>query len=184
MRNHFIAAAVAATLGLASVGAHAADNGIYLGGSVGQSSIELSDRVEGTNFNFDTSATGFKAIAGWRFLDWLAVEGNYVDLGSGDDNVAGQRIETGVDGLSLSAVGFVPLGPVDLFARVGAINWNADVKAAGLGTASDDGTDLTYGVGAQFRVWSLSLRAEYERFEIENTDKVDMLSLGVTWTFL
>jgi hypothetical protein len=39
-------------------------------------------------------------------------------------------------------------------------------------------------VGAQFRVWSLALRAEYERFDISDADEVDMISVGVTWTFL
>jgi hypothetical protein len=42
--------------------------------------------------------------------------------------------------------------------------------------SSDNGTDFAYGVGAQFRIWSLSLRGEYERFEVADTDKVDMLS--------
>ena len=51
-------------------------------------------------------------------------------------------------------------------------------------SASDDGTDLTYGVGAQFRVWSLSIRGEYESFDISDADTVDMFSIGVTWTFL
>jgi OOP family OmpA-OmpF porin len=185
MRSNFIAAAAAASLGLFSLSTQAADNGIYLGASVGQSSTEYDQSFEGENFNFDASSTGFKAIAGWRFLDWLAVEGNYVDLGSGDDKLLGERIETDIDGVSLSAVGFVPVGPVDLFARVGAINWNADLEAPGLGiSGSDDGTDLTYGIGAQFRVWSLSLRAEYEIFDISDADNVDMVSLGVTWTFL
>jgi opacity protein-like surface antigen len=82
-------------------------------------------------------------------------------------------------------VGFVPVGPVDLFARVGAVNWNADFDAPNLGVSeSDDGTDLTYGVGAQFRVWSLSIRGEYEIFDISDADTVDMFSIGVTWTFL
>jgi OOP family OmpA-OmpF porin len=185
MRSNFIAAAAAASLGLFSLSTQAADNGIYLGASVGQSSTEYDQSFAGEDFSFDASSTGFKAIAGWRFLDWLAVEGNYVDLGSGDDNVLGERIETDIDGVSLSAVGFLPVGPVDLFARVGAINWNADLNAPGLGiSGSDDGTDLTYGVGAQFRVWSLSLRAEYEIFDISDADTVDMVSLGVTWTFL
>jgi len=184
MRNILLASTTAAAFGLFSSQTQAADNGIYLGASVGQSGTEYQERIEGTNLNFDASATGFKAIAGWRFLDWLAVEGNYVDLGSGDDNVLGQKIETDVNGVSLSAVGFLPVGPVDLFARVGAINWNADLTAPGLGKVSDDGTDLTYGIGAQFRVWSLSLRAEYERFDISNADNVDMVSVGVTWTFL
>lgn len=185
MRSNFIAAAAAASLGLFSLNSQAADNGIYLGASVGQSSTEYDQSLAGEDFSFDASATGFKAIAGWRFLDWLAVEGNYVDLGSGDDNVLGERIETDIDGVSLSAVGFLPVGPVDLFARVGAINWNADLEAPGLGiSGSDDGTDFTYGIGAQFRVWSLSLRAEYERFDISDADTVDLVSLGVTWTFL
>ncbi len=172
-------------LGLATAPAYAVDNGIYLGASVGQSGVSYDETFEGQDFSFDADSTGFKAIAGWRFLDWLSVEANYVDLGSGDDDVAGEKIEADVSGLSLSAVGFVPIGPVDLFARVGAIDWEADLKAPGLGvSASDDGTDLTYGVGAQFRVWGLGVRAEYERFDISDADTVDMVSLGVTWTFL
>jgi OOP family OmpA-OmpF porin len=74
---------------------------------------------------------------------------------------------------------------VDLFARVGAIDWSADVTAPDLDIrGSEDGTDLTYGVGAQFRVWSLSLRAEYELYDISDADTVDLISIGVTWTFL
>jgi OOP family OmpA-OmpF porin len=172
-----ILAGLAATLALTTLPAVAADNGIYLGASVGQSGLEIDD------FDYDASATGYKIIAGWRFLDWLAVEGNYVDFGSGDDRVAGTKIETEADGISLSAVGFLPVGPVDLFARVGAIDWSADLSAPGAGSGSDDGTDLTYGIGAQFRVWSLSIRAEYEMFDVSDAD-LDMISVGVTWTFL
>ncbi len=181
MRKTTIVAALAASCSLFSLPTLAADNGIYLGASVGQSSVQYDD----LDLDFDASATGFKVIAGWRFLDWLAIEGNYVDLGSGDDNVLGERVESDVDGITLSAVGFLPVGPVDLFARVGAINWNADLEAPGLGVSgSDDGTDLAYGVGAQFRVWSLSVRGEYERFDISDADTVDLISIGVTWTFL
>jgi len=176
MRKHIIAGLVA-SLAFASLPAVAADNGVYLGASVGQSGLQIDD------FDYDADATGYKIIAGWRFLDWLAVEGNYVDFGSGDDRVAGTKIETEADGISLSAVGFLPVGPVDLFARVGAIDWSADLSSPGLGSDSDDGTDLTYGIGAQFRVWSLSIRAEYEMFDIDDAD-LDMISVGVTWTFL
>ncbi len=176
MHKHIVAGLVA-SLAFATLPAVAADNGIYLGASVGQSGIEVDD------FDYDASATGYKIIAGWRFIDWLAIEGNYVDFGSGDDRVAGDRIETEADGISLSAVGFLPVGPVDLFARVGAVDWSADLSSPDIGRASDDGTDLTYGIGAQFRVWSLSVRAEYEMFDISDAD-VDLISVGVTWTFL
>ena len=185
MRKFIAAAALAASCSLLSLPALSADNGIYLGASIGQSSVQYDDNIGGQSLNFDASATGFKAIAGWRFIDWLAVEANYVDLGSGDDRVLGEKIESDVNGVSLSAVGFVPVGPVDLFARVGAVNWNADLDAPNLGVStSDDGTDLTYGIGAQFRVWSLSIRGEYEIFDISDADTVDMFSIGVTWTFL
>ena len=175
MRKHIITGLVAA-LALTSLPAVAVDNGIYLGASVGQSGVQIDD------VNYDADATGYKLIAGWRFLDWLAVEGNYVDFGSGDDTVAGEKFETEADGISLSAVGFLPVGPVDLFARVGAIDWSADLESD-FEKAGDDGTDLTYGIGAQFRVWGLSIRGEYEIFDFEDAD-VDMISLGVTWTFL
>ena len=176
MRKQILTGLVAA-MALTTLPAVAADNGIYLGASVGQSGLEIDD------FDYDASATGYKVIAGWRFLDWLAVEGNYVDFGSGDDRVAGTKIETEADGFSLSAVGFLPVGPVDLFARVGAVDWSADISSPGIGSGGDDGTDLTYGVGAQFRVWSLSIRAEYEMFDVSDAD-LDMISVGVTWTFL
>ena len=182
MRRTLIAL-TAATLGLGSLPALAVDNGIYLGGSVGQAGVSIEESFEGQDFDYDADSTAFKAIVGWRFLDWLAVEGNYIDLGSGDDTIEGVKFETDVSGVSLSAVGFLPVGPVDLFARVGAVNWDADLSALGE-TFSDDGTDLTYGVGAQFRVWSLSIRAEYEQFDVDAADTVDLISVGVTWTFL
>jgi len=176
MRKHLSSGLIASLL-LAALPAGAVDNGIYLGGSVGLSS------VQDDGINYDADATGFKLIAGWRFLDWLSVEGNYVDFGSSNDRVLGERVETKVDGVSVSALGFLPIGPVDLYARVGAINWDGEVTSPTLGRGSDDGTDLTYGVGAQFRVWSLSIRAEYEIFDVDNVD-LDMISVGVTWTFL
>ncbi len=178
----FAFTALASALLLSATPALAADNGIYLGGSVGQAGVSL-DELDGESFDYDADSTAFKAIAGWRFLDWLAVEGNYVDLGSGDDTIEGMKFESDISGLSLSAVGFLPVGPVDLFARVGAINWDAELSAPGE-SFSDDGTDLTYGIGAQFRVWSLSIRAEYEQFDVDAADTVDLISLGVTWTFL
>jgi OOP family OmpA-OmpF porin len=183
MKNLFVAFAALAA-GMAATPAQSADNGIFLGGSVGAASVKADDSFDGSNLDYDAGSTGYKLIAGWRFLDWLAVEADYVDLGSGDDKVQGIELETDINGVSLSALGFLPLGPVDLMARVGAIDWSADLRAPGFGSISDDGTDFTWGVGAQFRVSSLAIRAEYEQFDIADANTVDMISLGVTWTFL
>jgi hypothetical protein len=165
-----------AVLSLASLPVFAADNGIYLGGSVGVSGISEND------INYNANATGFKVIAGWRFIDWLSIEGNYVDFGSGSDTAGGEKIKTDGNGLSVSALGFLPLGPVDLFARVGVFDWSAHLSSESIGKFGDNGTDITYGAGAQFRIWSMSLRGEYERFDLGGTD-VDLFSVGFTWTF-
>ena len=176
-------AALALLATAAAAPAMAVDNGLYLGAGVGQAGIGLDEVVDGESLDFDATGTGFKLIGGWRFLDWLAVEANYLDFGSLDDEVQGVDVGAGLDGFTVSVVGFLPIGPVDLFARAGAFVWNGDLEIDGVDLGDDDGTDLTYGVGAQFRVWSLSLRAEYERFDLGDGDP-DLITVGVTWTFL
>ena len=165
-----LAAVLVAGLAAASTTAVAADKGIYLGASAGLSG--LNDNV----LDYNANATGFKVIAGWRFLDWLSVEGNYVDFGSGSDTVAGEKIRTDGNGVSISALAFLPVGPVDLFARVGAFDWSANASTS-VGKFGDNGTDVTYGAGAQFRLGGLSLRGEYERFELSGTN-ADLFSLA------
>lgn len=169
-------AILAASLLLASGVAAAADNGFYLGGSVGQANLEIDDIGGVTAEDFKGDDTGFKLIAGIRPLDWLAVEAAYVNFGEPEDR--GLRAEG--DGISAFAVGFLPLGPVDLFAKGGLIAWDSKIS----GSFDDDGTDLAYGAGVQFRVWSISVRAEYEIFDVSDLDDLSMVSVGATFTFL
>ena len=174
----------AAMLALGCTAAQAADNGFYLGGSVGQSNIQSVDEVQ--NLQFDGTDTAYKIIAGFRPLDWLGVEANYVDLGNPDDTVANVPVQSDGSGFSAFAVGFLPVGPVDLFAKAGFIKWDASVSAPSLPALSleNDGSDFAYGAGVQFRVLSLTVRGEYEVFDIEDLDEVNLLSIGVMWTFL
>jgi opacity protein-like surface antigen len=179
MRNAILLAAAVALVPAAS--ALAADNGIYIGGSVGQANVEIDHiDVGGLREDFDADDTGFKLIAGIRPLDWLGVEASYVNFGKPEDTVNGQKIKVDGDGISAFAVGFLPVGPVDLFAKVGLISWDTKIS----GFSDDDGTDLAYGAGVQFRVLGLSVRAEYEVFDTDLFDDVNMLSVGLTYTFL
>lgn len=171
---------LAAAVAFGPAAALAADNGIYIGASVGQANVEIDDiDVGGLREDFDADDTGFKLIAGIRPLDWLAVEASYVNFGEPEDTVDGVKLKADGDGISAFAVGFLPVGPVDLFAKVGLISWDSKI-----GGVSEDGTDLAYGAGVQFRVLGLSLRAEYEVFDTDPFDDVNMLSVGVTYTFL
>lgn len=176
-----IRATIAALIfSLASLPALAADNGFYLGGAIGQGAVQ----VEEAGVKFDGDDTGFKVIAGFRPLNFFAVELNYVDLGTAEDNVLGVNIQADTAGIDAFAVLFLPITAVDLFAKAGLISWEQDVSASGFGSGNDSGEDFAYGVGAQIRFGSLAGRLEYERFEIQDTDTVDMISLGLTWTFL
>lgn len=189
------AARKAALIACASVlpvsgAALAADNGFYIGGGITQTSFDTSsDFVQDApdDFSLDDDDNGYKLIAGIRPLDWLAIEANYVDFGSvaaGDDTLGGEFELTGLDAF---AVGFISLPFIDLYGKLGAIRWDADARVSIAGadfSDSESGTDIAYGAGVQARLGSLAGRLEYERFEVDDTDEVAMITLGLTYTFL
>jgi hypothetical protein len=170
-------AILATALLLASTASMAADNGIYLGASLGDANVDIDQGLA----QVDESDTGFKIIAGIRPLDWFGIEASYVNFGEPEQN--GLSVET--DGITGFGVFFLPVGPVDVFAKGGVISFDTNLKAKGFGNIyRDDGTDFAYGVGVQFRLLSLGVRAEYEKFDIDNVKDANMLSIGVTYTFL
>jgi hypothetical protein len=172
----------------------AADTGFYLGGGVTRTSIDTgSDFVEDApGFSLDDDDNGFKVIAGIRPLDWLAFEANYVDFGNIEVSSSGATVPSGefeLTGFDVFAVGFLSAPFIDVFGKVGAIRWDSDsAVTGGLGNvdfrSSDSGTDLAYGAGVQARLGSLAARLEYERFEVDGTDEVAMITLALTYTFL
>jgi hypothetical protein len=182
-----------ALLTFAAHNATAADPGFYLGGSLGMSFIEtgdelqIGDRIE--DFDIDDDDFAWKAFIGWQFLPWLAVEGGYVDFGDVQGPATGGVVSTGVDGWNVFAVGTLPLGPVDVFAKLGLIWWNVDVDFADNlsdlddTSISNDGSDVAYGVGAAINFDRLSVRAELEMFDVDNLDDAYLLSLGLVYRF-
>ena len=180
------ALAAIATLALTALApqAMAADNGFYIGGGISQSNTELS--LEGLGSD-DVDDTGFKIIGGWRPLDFLAVEANYIDLGG--DSEDGTSIDSSA--ISVSALLLAEIGIVDLYARAGMAMWDTEFSDFGE-SVSDDGWEPTYGVGVGVHFGSIGARLEYERFSAEPfEDEIDGLeldfstiTLSVTYTFL
>ena len=172
--------------------ADAADTGVYVGGAVSQSTIETNADFFG--FSLDDDDSGYKVIGGIRLLDSFAVEVNYVDFGAivfEDGNFAadGIRNEYEATALDAFAVGFIGIGVIETFGKVGIVYWDAESRLQGGLTgldlsASETGTDFAFGVGGQFNVGSLSLRLEYENFDVSGVEQLDMWSLGLTYTFL
>lgn len=184
---------------IASTAAQAADNGVYVGASLGQISIEqrkdFVDDIDTTRVAFDSDGMGYKVLIGVRPLDWLGVEGSYTNFGDQEDTLRRTLASTNTTisqdgefqgyGLSGFLVGYIPIGPVDIFGKAGLVSWDTKTKVADeLDWLRKDGNDLAYGVGVQFRLLSLGLRAEYEVFDLDGIEDANFVSIGVTYTFL
>jgi OOP family OmpA-OmpF porin len=179
-----LAAFLAPALAIGSV--YAAEPGFYLGASGGQSFIddEYTD-----NISVDDDATGWKAYVGYQFLPWLGVEAGYVDFGSysSDNLFQGTNFDADLD---LSAwegflVGTLPIGPVDLFAKVGAADLQGELDTQNFGSESENDTQLAYGVGAAYNFgkghWGL--RVEAEGYDDDEVDNFYFLSAGLVYRF-
>lgn len=168
--------------------------GLYIGGGIGEATVELENEDSFADFKGDD--TGYKFILGYRIIDWVAVELNYARYGEAEDEFLGFTIENEFTALSVSALGMLPLGQWDLFGRLGIANVEGDFRVVNLpGSAdSDDNVEPMFGLGAQFRPMpNLALRVEYEYISLDvdddddderdGDDFVDMISFGVTYKF-
>ena len=170
-RKLFVALATA-LLGAISIPQAYAAGGLYLGAGVGDSTIK--------DGSFDSNDTGYKAFVGYRFnmipiID-LAVEGGYTDFGKPSQNNATFKLT----GYNAAGLLIFPLGPIDLYGKLGLLSWKADASTGG---GSSSGTDAFYGVGAGFNIWKIGIRAEYERYQIKDVDRVDMVSVSALFRF-
>lgn len=151
----------------------------YAGGSIGKVSVEAS--VDAVRIEDHDKAS--KLIVGYIFdlpvVD-LSLEANYVDFGSPRYNPSGAKLE--ISGLDAFMVVGLDFGFVGTFAKAGLIAWDADFSMDGF-ESSTSGNDSAYGIGVRFNVASFFIRAEYERFDIESAEDVDMFSAGFVWRF-
>jgi OOP family OmpA-OmpF porin len=158
--------------------AEAAENGFYLGGGVSQAKVD--DILDS---GLDIDDTAWKAIAGFRPINLVAVEANYMDLGSERIGPASADAKAfSVEGLIFAPI---PVPFLDLYGKAGFARWDLDGDVnSGLTRFDRSGTEFAWGAGAQVSFGRISARLEYDNFDIENTNGLDLYTLGVTWTFL
>ena len=184
-RKLFTLAAFSLAAALPALAAQA-DSGIYLGGGASRTKIEDSFGNPG-GVNFDQTATGLKLFTGYKFdllpLLKLAAEVGYRDTGRATDTVApGVDINYRAHGFDYGVLAGLGLGPVDLFGRVGGMNYRLDKEIGGV-TNHYDGTAPVYGVGLWFTIFHVGVRAEYERIHIDELDKVNTVSVSAFFQF-
>ncbi len=178
-----LAALTLATLPLTAMAGK--DSGFYIGGSLGNASLDYSESHSAGDIDFDDDDTAYKVFAGYNFglvpLIDIAAEVSYVDFGKHEGevaNITNNKLEVE----AWTAVGLVGfnLGPIGVFGKMGLATWDGDIS--GPLNGSDDGTDPLYGLGAKLQLGSLAVRAEYELFDLDKID-IDYFSVGASYTF-
>jgi hypothetical protein len=155
----------------------AADSGIYAGLGLGKVNASISSG-DSLPTAFKGNDVGYKFILGVRPLDWLAAEVNYLDLGNPDSGI----YYADTNGLSVSALAIKNVMPMlDVFAKGGLVNWKAKISNDTTKLLDRGGTNPVYGGGLIVRLLDLSVRAEYEHFNIDQGG--NLVSASVTWTF-
>jgi OOP family OmpA-OmpF porin len=156
-------------------------DGLSVGASIGYVNVEDSD----PGFDFESNDTGYKLFASYEFMNGLGIEGGYIDFGNPEDQFQGLTGQIDASGWNLYGVGNLPLsGSVDLFAKAGIVNWNADSIIDGVLVDDTDGNDLALGFGGRWRISeSLGIRAEADWFDIDEADSVWMASVGLELRF-
>jgi hypothetical protein len=163
-------------LALLPAGAALADDqtGIYVGGDVGNSTEHFGAGTFGVN----ADNSGYKVAVGIRPIPIVAAELDYVGFG---------RASAGINfadtyGISASALAFLPIPIVDVYGRLGVIDWRTDASAPGF-SFHRTGSDLTYGVGAGAHWGAFAARLEYEHYQVAGASTMQLATLGLTYSF-
>ena len=165
-----------------------------------------------TTASFDAKDSSYGFVVGWRLTEHIALEGGYMDLGdvSYRDRSTGlfdntppaenwaQNVETSTSGITLSALGILPLSyRWEVFLRGGVMISNSEESVFitdGIGSeklrATQSGFDLFAGAGVSFSIAEIyNVRLEYGRVFDAGDDStldeadVDMATLNVTVSF-
>ncbi len=150
------------------------DSGFYIGAGAGGAPVEMVD--------FDENDLAYKVFGGYNFglipLVDVAVEVSYVDFGS----PSAGGVNVGITGINAFGLAGVNFGPFGVFAKFGMSEWDSDISFNGI-KSRDSGVDPAYGIGAKLKFSSLSVRAEYEYFDLDSAADVSMLSVSAVFTF-
>jgi OOP family OmpA-OmpF porin len=197
MNRSLLAVMLLAIGGTASV-SYAQENpsGFYAGAGVGQFNVNIDDIDQTDNAieKLDDDNAAWKAFVGYRINPYIALEAAYIDFGtpSSRSSASGSSGDYRVDisGFAPYVIGTIPLGPVELFGKIGYYFYDVDLRvdlddplAPDVDSSKSD-EDLLYGVGVGMTFFDhLNARLEYERIDSDVLDDADALWLSASWRF-
>ncbi len=200
MKRGSIAAAVLLALssGVALAQSPENDEGLYVGAAFGQFDVNVDDIDDADNAisRIDDDDNAWKVFVGWRLNPYVSFELNYVDFGensgSTHSDASGSSGDYRLDlaGFQPAIYGTFPIGPVELFAKVGYYFYDVDLSLDLDDLDSDNFSADTseeawsYGFGAGFTLFErLHARLEYEKIDTDLIDDLDAIWLSGSWRF-
>ena len=198
MLMHTRISTVLVAIGLwASGPALAADNGFYVGGSVGQARASFDGTraaVIGFPITFDNSSYAWKAFGGYQINQYFSAELNYVKLGEYNSVLTVPAFgnlfaKVDISGWGVALVGAMPLGKnFSLLGRIGETRLRETLS--GNGSTNDNTWSPSFGIGLKYDFNpNLSARGEVERFtKIGSNDNTigahaNLYTLGLAYKF-
>lgn len=171
--------------------------GPYLGAGLGYSQLDNDtlDWLSDLGANTDDSDTAYQLFAGYQFNPHFAVEAGYVEFGDFSANAAmpdySAKAEVSAEGFTAALVGKLPIqNGFSVHGKLGMIAWNGDYKESDSDgwsySESTDGSDPFYGIGAEYVVNQVMMRAEYERYDLSDSGDdfaIDLVSASLGYRF-
>jgi OmpA-OmpF porin, OOP family len=157
---------------------------------IGQANVDLDAADVGAD-TLDNKDTTWAISGGWMFHPMIGAEIGYRNLGETTASATGPggtaRVTLEVEGFLLGAVGRIPVGPIEIAPRIGLYRWDlkgsAFLNGVQFDSADDDGTDVYFGVGAQYVISKqFHVGAHWTRFDIDGDD-VDVFEVKVGFRF-
>ncbi len=158
---------------------------------------QADDRNRNTNFfltlgrafieedDFKDEMTSLKFGTGYRFSDYAGFELFYIYYGeiSERDNL-GNNSSLKANALVINAIAVFPVNPsLDIYAKIGISSWDAELELTNIATASAEGTDPVYTLGAGYNIdHDSTIRFEYEISDYEGTE-FGVISTGFQHNF-
>jgi hypothetical protein len=190
---------MAVTLVLIAFAASAEDHPRFRAGVL----ANFTDYTGDASFPVADTALGLQLYAQGQVSKNFAIELGYFNSGGLDTNLSPNtppsqcqvqdfcNTELSLNGFSLSAVGYLPIGgddsDIDLFAKIGGYDFDVDISQTISGStvpgSLGHSTGITAGIGAVFTLGkSLGVRAGADYYNISNAD-LWSLSMGLEYSF-
>jgi opacity protein-like surface antigen len=151
----------------------------------------FSDYDGDSSFPVKDSGVGLQLHADARINKWFGIEAGYYNSGGFDTdldpNESDGDVELTFSGLNLSAVGYIPIGDIELLGKIGMYDYDIDLTVLGGDTklpgSLGHATGLAVGAGAIIDVSEhVGIRAVVDWYDVDNAT-LWAVSLGVDYRF-